>query len=205
VEFHAALSDSGDLDCRVVDHGSWRVPDPGVPWRGHGLMVAAHPADELRVLHPPQDAAAACGARGTVVRLRHRLTRPAILGASGTRQPSAAAAGPPFSAQTMAGGAAALVTVRGPLGASTAGRLAAKLLAACRAGTLPLTVDLRQATHLTGAAVRVLYQVKQQLNAHQQELILRTAPGSPVDAAVNLACLPTGSAGTGRRPGADIP
>jgi anti-anti-sigma regulatory factor len=84
--------------------------------------------------------------------------------------------------------------------ASTADRLAAQLLAACHGGTLPLTVDLRQVTQLTSAAVRVLYRVNQQLNAHQRELTLRTVPGSRADAVLTMAQLRTVSSNseTGR-------
>lgn len=189
VELHAMLDSAGVMECRVADQGQWRAPDPSVPWRGQGLMVAAHLADEMRVHHPPQDSAAAPGARGTVVTLRHRLTRPAILATRAAPPPPAAS--PPFSLAITANGAVALATVQGRLDASTEDRLAAQLLAACHGGTLPLTVDLRQVTQLSSAAVRVLYRVNQQLNAHQRELTLRTAPGSRADAVLTMAQLRT--------------
>jgi anti-anti-sigma factor len=186
VELHATVSDHGDLVCRVVDHGHWQVPGPGLPFRGHGLTVAARLADKLRVEHPWQDAAEAAGTRGTVVTFWHRLSRPASLAVRRTaRQP----AGPPFGVHITPGAMAAQATVQGPLDASTADRLAARLLSACGGGTVPLTVDLPQVSRLTSAAVRVLYRVKAQLNAHRQELTLRAAPGSPADAALTAAGL----------------
>ncbi len=186
VELHATVSDHGDLVCRVVDHGHWQVPGPGLPFRGHGLTVAARLADKLRIEHPWQDATGASGTHGTVATLWHRLNRPASLAVRrAARQP----AGPPFSVHITPGAAAAQATVQGPLDASTADRLAARLLSACGGGTVPLTVDLPHVSRLTSAAVRVLYRVKAQLNAHRQELTLRAAPGSPADAALTTAGL----------------
>ncbi len=186
VELHARVSDHGDLVCRVVDHGHWQVPGPSLPYRGHGLTVAAHLADEVRVNHPLPGATAAPGTRGTVVTLRHRLSRPASLAA---RRTARQLASPPFGVHITPGATTARATVRGLLNASTADRLAARLLSACGGGTVPLTVNLPQVPLLTSAAVRVLYRVKAQLNAHRLELTLRTAPGSPADAALTAAGL----------------
>jgi anti-anti-sigma factor len=194
VEFHARLGADGQLECRVADHGTWQVPDPGLPWRGQGLMVAAHLVDQLQVQHPPQSAAEARGARGTVVTLRHRLRRPAVLAAEPAVQVTAYAADPPFSVTADLDGPAAQATVSGPVDISTAGRLAGQLLAASRGGTLPLTVDLSAVTQLASAGVRALYQVKQQLNDYHQELTLVATPGSLADAVLSLAGLPVASA-----------
>jgi anti-anti-sigma regulatory factor len=68
-------------------------------------------------------------------------------------------------------------------------RLASRLLAACRGGVLPLAVDLTGVTLLASAAVRVLYQVQQQLRAHQQELTLIAPPGTPAAGVLALARL----------------
>jgi anti-sigma regulatory factor (Ser/Thr protein kinase)/anti-anti-sigma regulatory factor len=190
VEFHARLGAGGQLECRVADHGTWQVPDPDLPWRGQGLMVAAHLVDQLQVQHPPQSVLAARGARGTVVTLRHRLRRPAVLAAEPAAQVPAHAADPPFSVTAGLDGPAAQAVVSGRVDISTADRLAGQLLAASRGGTLPLTVDLSAVTQLASAGVRALYQVKQQLNDYHQELVLVAAPGSLADAALSLAGLP---------------
>jgi anti-sigma regulatory factor (Ser/Thr protein kinase)/anti-anti-sigma regulatory factor len=202
VEFHARLGADGQLECRVADHGTWQVPDPDLPWRGQGLMVAAHLVDQLQVQHPPQSVAEARGAQGTVVTLRHRLRRPAVLAAEPAAQAAAYAADPPFSVAAGLDGPAARATVRGPVDSSTAGRLAGQLLAASRGGTLPLTVDLSAVTQLASAGVRALYQVKEQLNDYHQELTLVAAPGSLADAALGLAGLPvvSGSGDVMERP-----
>jgi anti-anti-sigma factor len=202
VEFHAQLGADGQLECRVADHGTWQLPDPDLPWRGQGLMVAAHLVDRLQVQHPPQSVLAARGARGTVVTLRHRLRRPAGLVTEPAAQVAAYASDPPFSVTASLDGPAARATVRGPVNISTADRLAGQLLAASRGGTLPLAVDLSAVTQLASAGVRALYQVKQQLNDYHQELILVAAPGSLADAALSLAGLPVTSSngGTAERP-----
>jgi anti-anti-sigma factor len=195
VEFHAMLDGDGQLECRILDHGTWRTPDLASPWRGQGLMVAAQLVDQMRIQHLPRSAASVRGARGTVVTLRHRLRRPAILAAGA--EASAHAAGPPFSVEASADGPGARATVQGPVDSATAYRLAGYLLAACRGGTLPLTVDLSAVTHLGSAGVRALYQVKEQLNAYQRELALTAAPGSSADVVLTLVQLPHTSGITG--------
>ncbi len=84
IELEASLGDDGKVECRVTDYGSWRPPDPADADRGHGLMVAGQVVDQLLVSHPPLSHSTragdgAAGSRGTVVTLRHRLGRPAIL------------------------------------------------------------------------------------------------------------------------------
>ena len=93
--------------------------------------------------------------------------------------------------------------MHGPVGPATADRLAGHLLAACRGGTLPLTVDLSAVTHLGRAGVRALYQVKEQLNAYHRELALIAAPGSPADVVLTLVQLPhtSGIPGPSAQPG----
>jgi anti-anti-sigma factor len=194
VGLDASVSDAGAFECRIVDHGVWRAPDPGIPWRGQGLMVAAQVVDQLQVQHLPQDAADPPGTRGTVVTLRHQLTRPAILAAPAVPEPAGRAGAPPFSVTAGLDGPSATATVSGPLDISTADRLAGQLLAACRGGTLPLTVDLRQVALVTSAGVRTLYQISQQLNAHHRELTLLAEPGSSAETILALAGLPVASA-----------
>jgi len=189
----ASVSGTGEFECRIVDHGIWRTPDRTIPWRGQGLMVAAQVVDQLQVQHLPQDATDPPGTRGTVVTLRHQLTRPAMLAAPAVPEPAARAADPPFSVTAGLDGLSATAAVSGALDITTADRLAGQLLAACRGGTLPLTVDLRQVTALTSAGVRTLYQISQQLNAHHRELTLLAEPGSPVATILALAGLPAAS------------
>ena len=89
----------------------------------------------------------------------------------------------PFSVTTLDDGSGGpCVQVRGTADIATAERLASRLLAACRGGVRPLTVDLTDVTVLASAGVRALYQVQHQLRAHQQELTLIAPSGSPAAA-----------------------
>jgi anti-anti-sigma factor len=95
----------------------------------------------------------------------------------------------PFSATTLIAEPAPCVRVCGPADIATAERLASRLLAACRGGVLPLTVDLTEVTVLASAGVKALYQVQQRLRAHQQELTLIAPPSSPAAAVLAMAGL----------------
>jgi anti-sigma regulatory factor (Ser/Thr protein kinase)/anti-anti-sigma regulatory factor len=183
IELEASLGDDGNVECRVTDHGSWRPPDPADADRGHGLMVAGQVIDNLLVSHP-------AGTRGTIVTLRHRLGRPAIL-ASGHDSASAAHPdGPPFTVDTsIAESATAQALVRGPVDITTADQLARRLLSVSRGGTVPLVADLTGVTQLASAGVRALYAVSGQMAAHGQDLTLITAPGSAAHAVLDLVRL----------------
>src|SRR5215472_11708292 len=179
VELRAALWDDGNVECRVTDHGTWRVPDPSVIGRGNGLMVAGQVVDQLQVSLPPR-AGAPPGAGGTVVRLRHRLRRPAVVGPDPGAHIRVPFPGPPFTLGIGSDGAIALVQAAGPIDASTAAQLSRRLLTASAGGTLPLTVDLTDVSYLASAGIRALYQVSQQLYVHRQHLRLLAVPGSSV-------------------------
>jgi anti-anti-sigma factor len=189
VELRAVLRNDGNLECQITDHGSWRVPDLSAADRGHGLMVAAEVVDQLQVSHPPP-ASASPSAGGTVVTLRHQLRRPAAFDPAPTAGISAPPSGPPFAVDIAADAAIPRVRATGPVDISTAGRFARRLLAASAGGTLSLTVDLTNVTYLTSAGIRALYQVRQQLSAHRQNLALLAAPGSSVALILELVHLP---------------
>lgn len=195
VRVDAALSADGYLEARVSDRGRWRAPEHGNRGHGQGLMLAAQLIDEVRVSHPPQEAGAQSGIRGTVVTLRHSLHRPAMLASQATGPAPVTQVPPPmFAAELVIGepGAQPAVSVRvtGPVDSSTAERLTGQLMSACRGGVLPLTVDLSAVTILASAGVRVLYQVKDQLTAHGEELTLVSASGSPAAVVLDLVRLP---------------
>ena len=200
IEFDAILGDDGNVECRVTDHGTWRRPDPADSDRGHGLMVAGQVVDHLVVSHPPQAAGAPAGPGGTIVTMRHRLSRPAVLasghnaagynaaGHNGTR--AARRAEPPFSVDTStAERATARALVCGPVDITTADQLARRLLSVSRGGTVPLVADLTGVTQLASAGVRALYAVSEQMAAHGQDLTLITAPGSAVHVVLDLVRL----------------
>ena len=191
VELTAALGEEGNVECTITDHGNWQPPDPADTDRGHGLMVAGHVVDTMLVSHPPQSADDPAGIRGTVVSLRLRLSRPAIL-APGHHSARAAAysSATAFTVDTSieeSGTARALVT--GPVDIITADQLARRLLAASRGGTVPLVADLTGVTQLASAGVRALYLVRDQLTVHQQGLTLVTAAGSSAHVVLDLVQL----------------
>jgi serine phosphatase RsbU (regulator of sigma subunit)/anti-sigma regulatory factor (Ser/Thr protein kinase)/ABC-type transporter Mla MlaB component len=186
----ATLCDDGYLECRITDHGEWKPPDPAPAHRGHGLMVAGHMADDMVVSHPPRQAGDPSGARGTVVTLRHRLRRPAILASDVSGRAARYAPEPPFAVDLGGDGGVPHAGVCGPVDITSADRLERQLLSASRGGTLPLTVDLTGVTHLASAGVRALYQVQEQLAAHQQDLTLVAAPGSSAGVVLELVRLP---------------
>jgi serine phosphatase RsbU (regulator of sigma subunit)/anti-sigma regulatory factor (Ser/Thr protein kinase)/anti-anti-sigma regulatory factor len=203
IEFDATLGDDGNVECRVTDHGAWRRPDPSDADRGHGLMVAGHVVDTLLVCHPPPQAGASPGAQGTIVVLRHRLRRPALL-AAGHHNSQAAVhpERPAFTVDTSIGDSGtARALVRGPVDLTTADELARRLLAVSRGGTVPLAADLTGVTQLASAGVRALYAVSEQLTAHGQDLTLITAPGSAAHVVLDLVQLAP-VAGAARRLGA---
>jgi anti-sigma regulatory factor (Ser/Thr protein kinase)/ABC-type transporter Mla MlaB component len=191
-EVRAVLHDDGQLECTVTDHGRWREPDPADSDRGYGLMVASHLVDRLRVGHPPQALGEPAGARGTVVTLWQQLRRRAVRSAAiGEPRPGGAArpAAVPFSVQPGSG-TGAFATCRGPIDQASCERAARQFMASSRAGTIDLTIDLRQVTELTSAGVRTLCDVREQLNGHRRELRLIVARGSAVQAILEIAQLP---------------
>jgi len=198
VELEAELCADGRLECRICDHGTWKEPGPVAADRGHGLMVAGQVVDDLVVSHPLRAVAGRSGARGTVVTLRHRLRRPAILASEASAHSAAHVPEPPFAVDLGADGSARHAGVCGPVDITTADRLARQLLFASRGGTVPLTVDLSSVTHLASAGVRALYQVKEQFAAHRQGLTLVAAPGTPASIVLDLARLPHVAASTGQ-------
>jgi anti-sigma regulatory factor (Ser/Thr protein kinase)/anti-anti-sigma regulatory factor len=189
ISLQAALGDDGVLECRISDRGHWKAPDPANPGRGAGLMLVGRMIDHLEVRHPPQPPDAPPGARGTVVTLRHRLWRPATMISAASPARPVRAAGPPFEVDSGADGSMVWARVRGPVDLATASSLRSQLLMASRGGTLPLSVDLTDASHLDNAGVHALYQVKEQLAVYHQALDLIAAPGSVAAAALGLAAL----------------
>jgi anti-anti-sigma regulatory factor len=203
IELDASLESNGSVTCLITDHGIWRPPDPADADRGHGLMVAGQVVDELLVSHPVADDAEAPrgpagsggvdppgASRGTIVTLRLRLRRPAMLASAHRAEHVAYPAERPFTVDTsVAAGATARALVGGTVDITTADLLARRLLSVSRGGTVPLIADLTGVTQLASAAVRALYEVSEQLAAHGQRLVLVTAPGSAAHMVLDLARL----------------
>jgi anti-anti-sigma factor len=125
------------------------------------------------------------------VSLRLRLLRPAFLAwHDESARPAAYSPGPPFTVDTSieeTGVARARVT--GAVDIVTAGQLARRLLSASRGGTVPLVADLTGVTQLASAGVRALYQVRDRLTAHKQDMTLLAAAGSSAQVVLDLVQL----------------
>jgi serine phosphatase RsbU (regulator of sigma subunit)/anti-sigma regulatory factor (Ser/Thr protein kinase)/ABC-type transporter Mla MlaB component len=190
VRVDAALCDDGYLACRITDHGEWKPPDPSLAHRGHGLMVAGHVVDDMTVSRVPRDAGDPPESGGTVVTLRHRLRRPAILASDASAHAARFPPEPPFAVDIGGDGRGPHAGVCGPVDITSADRLERQLMSASRGGTLSLTVDLTRVTRLASAGVRALYLVRERLAAHQQKLTLVAAPGSSAGIVLKLVRLP---------------
>jgi anti-anti-sigma regulatory factor len=90
--------------------------------------------------------------------------------------------------------------VGGPIDISTADEFLRRMLAACRGGTLALTVDLDAVTDLASAGVSALYQLSQQLQLHRRGLRLVAGPESLAHTVLELVRLPH-AAGAGSATG----
>jgi anti-sigma regulatory factor (Ser/Thr protein kinase)/anti-anti-sigma regulatory factor len=185
IEVHAELQADGQVECRISDQGSWREPRLSDATRGHGLVITQQLLDHLELLHPVQDADEPHGARGTIVKLRHRLRRPAMLASTASTRAMRRPLRLPFG--TAIGNET--VRVWGPVDIVTADQLTRDLLVASRGGVLPLTVDLTAVTHLASAGVRALHQLQRQLADQQQNLTLLAAQDSPAHAILELVHL----------------
>jgi serine phosphatase RsbU (regulator of sigma subunit)/anti-sigma regulatory factor (Ser/Thr protein kinase)/anti-anti-sigma regulatory factor len=179
VRVAAELGADGRLRCTVADSGRWREPaaDPG--HRGRGLAIISAHSDRYTVER---------GDDGTVALLERELHHRAVL-ASGAG-PGAAPGDPePAYEARTAEGVPVRVTVRGAVDIDTAGRFAATLRSASRAGALPLELDLGGVPHLASAGVRALHEFIDSSGAGPDRLVLLAPPGSPARAVLDLVGL----------------
>ena len=200
IEFDLALRTDGQLECVVSDYGSWHAPDPAAPDRGNGLMVAEHMTDRMTISHPAESAGAADGAPTTVVRLLHRLSRPASLASEAVPDADPSPAWPRFGVQAMLTAGTAVARVRGPVDIATADEFLRRLLAACRGGTVPLVLDLTTVSYLASAGVSALFRLSDQIGRHKNRLDIVARRGSHVGDVLRIVGLsfsepPTARAG----------
>jgi anti-anti-sigma factor len=190
IVFNLALLPDGQVECLITDYGTWHLPDPSAADRGNGLMVAEHMVDQMVISHPSQDDGALPGAASTVVRLLHRVRRPVMLAADASADAAMPPPWAPLAVETELTSDGASVWVRGSVDITTADEFLRRLLAACRGGTLPLTVDLAGVSHLASAGVSALYRLARQLTGHGNRLQLLARAGSPAQAVLDLVRLP---------------
>ena len=153
-------------------------------------MVAGQVVDMMRISHAMPPAGSEPGSRGTVVTLRHRLGRPVSIATDISDRPAEAYSATAFRIWIDNHGNEQCAKVRGPVDGSTADRLARQLLTACRGGTLPITLDLTGITYLASSGIRAIYQVKEHLTAHQQDLTILAPANSSAQALLDMARLP---------------
>jgi anti-anti-sigma factor len=189
VRFSASLAPDGVLVCQVSDQGRWREPDPATAYRGHGLMVAGQLVDQIQVSTGRAADDATAREPGTVVTLRHRLGRPASIGTD-VSPVSFRPSGVSFGLELDGGAAVPHARVTGQVDGSSAERLAQRLLAACRGGTLPIIVDLADVTYFASSAIRAIYQVQELLTAHDKALTVVAPEGSTAGALMDVVGLP---------------
>jgi serine phosphatase RsbU (regulator of sigma subunit)/anti-sigma regulatory factor (Ser/Thr protein kinase)/anti-anti-sigma regulatory factor len=183
-----ALRDSGYVECRIADHGTWQTPSSTAS--GHGLALVEQLIDDVLVSHPPQVSSVPRGARGTMVTLRHKFRRPAMLAADVSARHREHERDRPFAVEAGLTPAGAVALVSGQIDVLTAEEFSRELLTLSGGGTLPITVDLTGVTQLASAGVSALFRIRQQLTAQLQDLTLIAADGSIVAAVLEIVGLP---------------
>jgi anti-sigma regulatory factor (Ser/Thr protein kinase)/anti-anti-sigma regulatory factor len=185
VRLRAELGTGGVLDVEVADDGTWREPAGPAETSGRGLWLGGAVIDELRVAH--SDGVPPGGPPGTVASLRHRLSRPALLGTGTT--------GPPREGDTVDfavsidEGRSRVLRVSGPVDITTADRFTESFDNASRGGVHPLDVDLTDVEILASAGVRAVFAARDQLAVHDHRLTIIAAAGSPADQVLALVGL----------------
>jgi len=152
-------------------------------------MVAGQLVDQIQVSIDRAGDDAAAREPGTVVTLRHRLGRPATIGTD-ISQRTERRSGVSFDLELDGAGAVPYARVTGQVDGSSAERLAQRLLAACRGGTLPIIVDLADVTYCASSAIRAIYQVQDLLATHQNALTVVAPEGSAAGALLEVVGLP---------------
>jgi serine phosphatase RsbU (regulator of sigma subunit)/anti-sigma regulatory factor (Ser/Thr protein kinase)/anti-anti-sigma regulatory factor len=168
----ASLQEAGVVAVRVADDGRWVEPDREE--MGWGLVLAGGLVDRMRLRRTPA---------GTVVDLRHRLSRSVSLAAARAAVPLVEA---PPKMRTRSG----RVEVSGRLDRRAASRFRMALLGAAQAGLVPVVVDLSEVTVLTGVAVRELVGAVERGEAHGAPVTLVAAPGTPAQHVLELVAMP---------------
>jgi serine phosphatase RsbU (regulator of sigma subunit)/anti-sigma regulatory factor (Ser/Thr protein kinase)/anti-anti-sigma regulatory factor len=179
------LGEDGRVLVRVDDDGIWRAPDAG-SGRGTGLALIGSLGEQLTVDGQPT---------GTTVTFSRTVTRPV------TTTPAAGAAPAPMPPagerfDTLVVGDPPVVRVRGPVDAVAADRFRQQLTDHARGGTVPLTVDLTAASHLTSVGVAVLADLVRDGERTGQPATLVAPTGSPAAFVLDLVGLPRRPTGT---------
>lgn len=178
------LHSGGVAEVHIGDDGQWR--EPGVGDSGRGLAMMERLLDEVTVSH---DGMPHPAGKGTVVRLRHKVFRPALVASNAPGSGSAPVALHSYAAERSIEAGIATLKVTGAVDALAAEQFGADLSDAAQGGTVGLTVLLNQVTLLTSRGVRALFETRAHLAAHQRPFTLVASPGSPAAVVLNLVGL----------------
>lgn len=183
VALHLDITGDGRVHARIDDNGTWREPNPSPAGeRGRGLAVLGSVADGLDISRRDD---------GTTVAFHRRLHRPVTTAAvgdpAGAPSSSAHRSTSPFAAWTA--GTPAVLRVRGPVDAQTADELRRDLARLSRGGTVKLTVDLTEVTHLTSVGVAALAETLRAGDAGGFPATLVAPTGSPAAFVLDLVGL----------------
>lgn len=176
VDIVGDIDELGTVRFAIRDHGRWLPAAADPAERGRGLMMMRSMVEQVTV-EP--------SAAGTTVTVRHTVCRPVTVGVSRTRSRTTREMPAEIEYRTdLDRSEHPVLTVHGPVDQSSADRLRTEILGASRGGSLPLTVDLTDVTHLASVGVRLLHQVTGSAGAR-----IRAGAGTPADQVLTLTGL----------------
>ncbi|MFV8316383.1 SpoIIE family protein phosphatase [Mycobacterium sp. 23] len=180
------LQSGGVVEVCIGDDGQWRTPGIGDIGRGRGLAMMERLLDKVTISH---DSTSRPAQKGTVVTLRHKVSRPALVASTGPGSSPSASTPHSYRAERHDEPGKATLTVTGAVDALTADQFNVDLSDAAQGGTVGLTVLLDRVTLLTSRGVRALFTMRDQLTAHQRPFTLVAATGSPAAVVLDLVGL----------------
>ncbi|HET7305984.1 MAG TPA: SpoIIE family protein phosphatase [Segeticoccus sp.] len=183
IEVVLSLQRDGLVRCTITDQGHWQEPDAvslATAYRGRGLGIVAHFADDLHVSHDD---------RGTRVDIYQKVHHDADLVTSTTARALSPAPTVPFGVEDRLAEPTTLL-VSGPVDVRTAPELKVRLEQGSRGCTRDLIVVLDEVTHLASSGVQVLHEMSDSLRHSGCSLKLVAAAGTPAAAVLDLVHLP---------------
>jgi anti-sigma regulatory factor (Ser/Thr protein kinase)/anti-anti-sigma regulatory factor len=180
----AELDRSGVLHVDIGDEGTWHAPEAAPRTGGRGLWLAGEMVDDLQVTQGDGKP----GREGTIVRLQRRLRRECAPGPAATGRPECSA----DTVRLHRDPDGMTIFVFGPVDADTAPRFAELLNRATRGGVHPFTIDLSAVPTLSGAGVRVLFDLRDRLRGFGHRLSVQAVPGTSAHTVLELAGLSPG-------------
>lgn len=180
------LEANGIAELCIGDDGTWAVKSGGTS-DGRGLGLIERIIDGVTITHPGRPHPVGSG---TVVTLRHALSRPAMLASALPGSAGATSRSRIFATERYSAGNTATLRVMGSVDSTTADRFARELSDATQGGATALTVDLTAVNILTSAGVRELFATAAQLSVHRHDLTLLASADSPAAVVLDLVGLP---------------